>query len=131
MNTDFSDITEVMGTPLWYDRIGYPRYCAFHPKEHSNIYASYIALVEIECQSCSHPFTVAVALSGMDRLGGIQFPKKEDIGSFHYGDPPNHDCVGDTMNVSNIEVLEFWKRGTANFKWKRVKKYEVKVDEGY
>jgi len=28
----------------------------------------------------------------------------------HYGDPPRHGCVGDTMNCDDLEVLEVWHR---------------------
>lgn len=33
---------------------------------------------------------------------------KETVESFHYGDPPSHGCVGDTMGAIEIKTLEVW-----------------------
>lgn len=47
----------------------------------------------------------------MSDVPQIQAPKafSDDAGMFHYGDPPAHDCVGDTMNSEPVRILEFWQ----------------------
>lgn len=135
MTQEFTDITSKMGKPKWYDTKGFPRYCTFHPNRTSNIYAQYVALILIGCQSCQKTWRVAVSIHMLDVLGEhFQFPTKTDIGSFHYGDPPSHvkhDHRGSTMNSIPIRVIEFWKKRTAFRGWVRIKKYEVFIKEDW
>lgn len=63
MHHHFDDITDKLGTPKWFDRNGFPRYCDFDPDKTSNIYADVVFLVEIACQDCLHKMDVAISLS--------------------------------------------------------------------
>jgi hypothetical protein len=125
VKTDYYDITEKLGEPLWYDSEGVPRYCEFSPMK-CGIYIDSVALVEIECQHCGKGFKVARQMDRTNMLmpryidsdwqPTLPNPREGVIGSFHYGDPPAHPsgpynrCTGDTMNSVPIEVLEFWDR---------------------
>lgn len=87
MNNDFKDIIDRLGRPVWYDQKGYPRYCRFHPRQVSDIYANYVAYLLIGCQRCNGRWRVAVSSQGLKP----HMPTKTDVGHFHYGDPPHHD----------------------------------------
>lgn len=53
-------------------------------------------------------------------------------GTLHYGDPPAHgaDCTtGVTMNVWDLRVLEFWKRGKGAHDWVRVAELEADLPD--
>jgi hypothetical protein len=57
---------------------------------------------------------------------------KDSVGNrkwfpLHYGDPPNHGCVGDTMNCEDISIKEFWEKPrNSKREWTRRRKYEIK-----
>lgn len=158
MRRSYSDITSRLGTPLWYDYNGAPRYEEFHP-DLCGVYDSYVAYLEVACQSCGKKFLVTSEVDTIDSKKGnfylpIPPPSDEEerkvkevvekldddkvspwhqIGSFHYGDPPSHDdCLtGSTMNAIPMRIVEFWER-VSSFDWKRNKKYEFtlsKVEE--
>lgn len=117
MNPSFRDIRDRLGEPAWWMEGGIPRYCDFSPDE-CGVYSDEVALVEIGCQYCDQRFRVAVETDELWRLNaGKHFrrPSSGDIGSYHYGDPPVHGCVGDTMNVVSVRVLEFWRRHHEEF----------------
>lgn len=152
MNNKFEDITSVMGKPDWYDLAGYPRYGKFKPDNHSNIYADIVILFRIGCQACAKEFNVAEAFTiyqlyenknfkaymQLNKVGEnepltkhlVPFIKSlspEDLmWLIHYGDPPNHGCVGDTMNCEDNQILEFWYRESS--KWKRINELEITLE---
>lgn len=154
MHCDYKDITSVMGVPKWYDVKGFPRYCNFHPDEVSNIYADVVIYYLIGCQGCSQKFNVAEnyctyniwTTKGFkdymeaNKIGSKvpltphivpyfkSIPQK-DWGFLHYGDPPRHDCVGDTMNCWDYQILQFWVKDTEKWKWKRIKKLEFNLPD--
>lgn len=150
MKANYKDILDKAGQPLWWDEHGAPRYAAFTPQSLSP-YVEAVALMDIKCQHCSRPFTVASAindksmrmwrdysdavyarLKALSKIGldvsheeiaavleqrpddikKIVAPKafSDDAGMFHYGDPPIHNCIGDTMNSVPVRVREFWER---------------------
>jgi len=141
MLAKYEDITSrIIEKPTWYDENGVPRYGMFKPDSTPDIYADEIVLLRIACQDCDKLFLVEMSWGYhqkvLDRHAESfstrmrQWIKKgedrKDTWSpLHYGDPPNHDCVGDTMNCIDIEVIEFWKR--KDFDWKRVKKFEIEI----
>ena len=102
MHTSFEDITSRIGEePRWWDANGTPRYGPFTPKACPNIYAHTVVLYRIACQDCGEQFDVESHASLWDEI----VPTK-----LHYGDPPSHDCVGDTMNCDDLEVVEVWHK---------------------
>lgn len=116
MNRSYLDITSCLGEPRWWDDQAVPRYQSFAP-DLCGIYDEAVSLLEIRCQRCGRSFTVASAWDPTTELlwGGrarIE-PTSTDGGWLHYGDPPNHGCVGDTMNAIILRVLQYWERGTA------------------
>lgn len=139
MLRDYKDITEKLGVPQWWDDNGCPRYCAFRP-DVCGVYDKVVALVEIACQDCGERFMVAVSYTGMDlyqreewakERGRSIYPSATDINAFHFGDPPPHDCVGDTMNCDTMRVVEFWRRQAAPmWGWERVSEYEIAYPQG-
>jgi len=134
MHADYKDIKErIDETPKWYDCHGVPRYAKFHPNLSPNIYAKEVLLLEIECQSCEQRFLV--------ELNWAEFGYRESFKAFfekrtrgisvyspvHYGDPPRHDCVGDTMNSTPLAVREFWSK--PNSDWERNQEYEWTLED--
>lgn len=141
MNPSYDDIKMLAGPPGWYSEGGVPRYAAFSPKL-CGIYNDYVALVQIACQSCKREFTVAscVDLDTMNIAGiTLVLPTRQEcpdqnawdlIGSFDYGDPPNHDCVGDSMSSVPLRVLQFWERRRAILaRWIRDTSLELSFPE--
>lgn len=136
----YEDIrAKIKERPKWYDDNGVPRYSAFSPELCPDIYADEVILLEISCQDCGRRFLVEMSWSihrkVMDRhsenfTNRIRMwlkKEKKDWCPIHYGDPPPHKCVGDTMNCSDLRIVEFWKR--AKFDWKRLKKFEIELEE--
>lgn len=121
MNAGYEDIKKrIKETPKWYDDNGVPRYDDFHPDLSPNIYSNHIGLFEIACQHCHQRFFVSISAGVFDRLNGLA-PAK-----WHYGDPPIHGCVGDTMNCEDLRIVEFWTRkGTDD--WKRREEFEGEI----
>lgn len=117
MLLNYEDVTSrIDEPPKWYTKYGYPRYCEFSPGE-TGVYVHYALLVEIQCQSCHRPFLVG---EGYQReniyaiLDGDEenffYDLNKIVEGYHYGDPPPHDCVGDTMNCDDIRFVEVWDR---------------------
>lgn len=105
MHENYEDITSrISGQPTWHDQNGTPRYGHFHPKKCPNIYSNHVGLFLIKCQSCGQEFQVEMH-SDIWEFRQITPPSK-----WHYGDPPIHGCVGDTMNCDDLAVLQFWSR---------------------
>lgn len=131
MLRDYEDIRSRISDPvLWWDDNGVPRYCEFQPQK-CGVYDIVVALVEVACQACLERFRVAVTFdqtSVRERGDRYAIPTAGDVGSFHYRDPPSHnECVGNTMNVEAVRVLEFWER--VDFKWIRRPECEVYIGD--
>jgi len=120
MRESYDDIrSRIAESPVWYDQNGAPRYGTFTYKGCPNVYAVEIVLLRIACQACGQQFDVEMSGDIFSRLGN---PKE-----LHYGDPPIHECVGDTMNCDDLAVLEVWYRsGTGD--WERHSKLEGMID---
>lgn len=142
MNHHYSDITDKLGEPKWWDEHAVPRYRDFAPGEVANIYASQVVLLRIACQNCGREFLVAMSCTAYDAYGWIadrdwrhtsgepltavhgELPLGSLSGlveadEIHYGDPPHAGCcpAGPTMNSVPREVVEFWERDP--FDWTR------------
>lgn len=136
MKTDYADIVQKAGAPLWWDENGAPRYVEFHP-ERCGVYVQAVALLRVACQSCGREFVVASAPKQSSVK--VAFPQRkaqdpwEAIGSFHYGDPPRGEpehegcAAGPSMNTVPLAVVQFWVRKSESFRWKREKAYEFRL----
>jgi len=138
----YEDITSrIKEKPNWYDENGVPRYGIFKPDLTPDIYANEIVLLRIACQDCDKEFLVEMSWGYHQKIWDRHAEsfstrmrewikkgedKKETWPPLHYGDPPIHDCVGDTMNCIDIEVIEFWKK--EDFDWQRIKKFEIGLE---
>lgn len=138
MKSNYADILSLTDKkPLWYDESGCPRYEKFTPNLCPNIYADEVILLEIACQDCGKRFKVQ--MSAWVIYGGYSFRErlfewkkdgKKTFTPIHYGDPPIHGCVGDTMNCEDLKVLEFWEKDRVKFVgFKRRKDLEVNLEE--
>jgi hypothetical protein len=137
VNHHYRDITDKLGSPLWWDENAVPRYCEFHPDHTANIYAREAVLLHIQCQSCGASFKVCMS-QGASRVNWVRtntdgpvvlYPTlAESVKDLHYGDPPNYGCcpAGPTMNSVPREVLKFWRREHAD--WERVPELEVAIE---
>ena len=106
MKENYEDIlSRITEVPKWFDQNGVPRYDEFHPRYCPNIYASRVILLKIACQACGKLFNVEMHYSDWYTGANLVHPSR-----WHYGDPPIHDCVGDSMNCEDIEVLQVWAR---------------------
>lgn len=120
MRENYEDIKALTKkSPQWYDANGTPRYAKFHPTLCPDIYSNTVILMDITCQQCGKHFTVEMH-SGLWETSAP--PKK-----WHYGDPPIHGCVGDTMNCDDVSVLEVWRREHME-EWERVPELEGNID---
>lgn len=130
MHGTYEDIIKrIDEPPKWYDENGTPRYDAPRPDLAPNIYASQVIFMLIKCQNCEKEFVVEMSYernyperelaSFTERLENI--PKNYVIFPIHYGDPPRHGCIGDTMNSIPLKILELWeeKKGV----WKKNEKW--------
>lgn len=131
MLRSYDDIHSRITDPVqWWDDNGVPRYCEFRP-DACGVYDQAVALVEVACQMCQQRFAVAMARDdGAVRGNDYKRPSNGDLGSFRYGDPPSHGtpgCVGNSMTVESVRVLEFWER--EKFNWIRRPEHEVYIGE--
>jgi hypothetical protein len=125
----YEDLRERLGTPLWVDEFGVPRYCEFTPDAAANIYAEWVALMEVECQACQKTFKCATSLS----LGDFARMKRIDeyIANqtnhnwmieqlIRWGDAPWHtyegdeasfdgQCAGTTMSTE-VRRAKVWRK---------------------
>jgi len=100
MHQSYEDITsKVPEAPQWWDQHGVPRYAPFAPRLCS-VYATQAVLLEIACQYCAMRFQVALDGDVLNPLGNPL--------TLRYGDPPRHDCVGDSMACDNLRIVEAW-----------------------
>jgi len=125
MHQDYHDITSRLGSPVWFDECGVPRYDPFAPGMCNDIYADEAVLLEIACQRCGARFHV----SDTNRWGPSIREAIVDK-AIHYGDPPHHDCIGDTMNCEDLQVLEYWYRDqSTQHAWTRDRTLEIVLQE--
>lgn len=123
MKSNYEDIfSRIAEEPKWYDQNGCPRYDDFRPELCPDIYSHQVVLLKIACQECRRIFFVEMHKGCWESLGN---PKK-----LHYGDPPNHNCVGDTMNCFDLEVVEAWYKDD-NLQWKRKEDLEGEISESF
>jgi hypothetical protein len=113
MKENYGDILERLGEPDWWDWYGVPRYGEpTRVPEH--------LMGRIRCQHCAREFRVAlVGVYIHDSPNIAQVKDQPDwehfshlalVERWHYGDPPFHNCVGDTMNsIPEWEWDEFWR----------------------
>jgi len=123
MKSNYEDIrSRITEEPTWWDENGCPRYTTFAPDLCPNIYACWIVLLLIACQYCGQQFHVAMH-------GDVCMPLPKHPAKLHYGDPPAHGCVGDTMNCNDLEVLEVWEGDIMRAaQWRRLQKLEGVID---
>jgi hypothetical protein len=103
--------------PLWYMDTGVPRFEPFKPSM-VGIYHRYVVYYTIACQACHVEFNVT---ESWDERSRPCFSK--ELKNLHFGDPPYHGCVGDTMNCDDIEILEFWRFHSKDFEWHLDKRF--------
>jgi len=124
VHQNYTDITSrIAEPPTWYDQNGTPRYCKFSPDKCPNIYSRTVVLMRIACQNCGKEFDVEMHAGMWDHR------RDHPPSKWHYGDPPVHDCVGDTMNCEDLEVLEVWHKNSDSIDWKRITDFEHKVED--
>ena len=124
MKESYLDIlSRIDKEPIWFDQNGTPRYDEFHPDYCPNIYANLVVLMRISCQACGRIFDVELHYSPCWGSMRKSHPPKK----WHYGDPPSHGCVGDSMNCEDIEVLQAWMREGCG-DWKRHLEFEGLVE---
>lgn len=132
MKCGYHDITDRLGTPIWWDEYGVPRYCDFSPLESANIYARQVALVEISCQACGHRFPVCFSSGSEVLIDEDARSVKDGIidRTLFYGDPPNWECCGSgaTMTSETVRVLQCWERDT-RYEWVRLHALETYIGE--
>lgn len=115
MHNNYHDITSrIADQPVWWDSNGVPRYDEFTPAACPDIYSCAVALLTITCQDCGQAFNVEMHLPVISDRPFV--PRR-----WHYGDPPNHGCVGDSMNCVDSVVIEAWDRsgGPLRLEWVR------------
>lgn len=112
--------------PIWYTAEGVPRYAAFTPSM-MGIYDRYVVYYEIACQYCHVKFNVAESWRSKVAIRPSLCFSKTVIPNLHFGDPPYHHCIGDTMNCFDLQVLEFWRREP--WEWKRNPGLEIKLTD--
>jgi len=118
MHENYDDIkSRITEEPTWYDSNGTPRYGNFSPDKCPDIYSHKVVLMIIECQYCGEQFTVEMHTGWCD--SNLNHPPLK----WHYGDPPIHGCVGDTMNCEDLEVLEVWLKENIG-EWERKSEFE-------
>ena len=112
-------LARITEEPSWYDQNGTPRYGEFHPSDCPNIYSFQVILLRIACQACGTQFRV-------EMHSGWDIPIIGQLRELHYGDPPIHDCVGDTMNCEDLEVLQVWTKDLSD--WTRIYDLEGSIE---
>ena len=121
MNRDYSDLLAGR-VPTWCDDNAVPRFVEFHPNL-CDVYARVVALIEIECQNCGKKFVVAREFT-CPPSAVFEHDPVLLADRLHYGDPPNHGCIGDSMNSIPKRCIEMWLRDP---EWHRVSEYEVEL----
>jgi len=135
MHRSYSDLTNRLGEPLWWDEQAVPRYDPFGPHE-MGVYDRMVWLYEIRCQDCPKRMKVAGAWNGMDYAELMRFLDHPSANIWtpldaHYGDPPRHNCpgAGETMNCYDLEVLEVWGQDIEHWGWVRRPELEGPMED--
>jgi len=128
MHHHFDDIrSRITEPPSWFDSNGTPRYGEFKPGACPCIYADEVVLLEIGCQCCEQRFMAEIHHSITEH--GFGWTLASRVQNLHYGDPPAHRCVGDTMTCLDFRVVQFWRRThTPMLDWERVPELEVMLE---
>ncbi len=133
MLADYQDIkSRIAEEPLWYDSNGVPRYDYFSPDMCPNIYAREVILFLIECQYCGKRLHVEEHYSSWDTKsikGRLLDWLDGEMWEVRYGDPPRHDCIGDTMSSDEIRILEYWSRIDGD--WVRESQWEISLEDDH
>lgn len=146
MLPSYDDIRSRLGDPVWFDDHGVPRYEPFEP-DMLGVYDTYAALLTIGCQGCNREFQVGIGRAVTDAVERAPVDEVADWWpptlpndvdgrpwgwSWHYGDPPRHGCIGDTMNSVPVAVVEFWRRDKEGSEgrlmateWRRDENHEI------
>ncbi len=123
MFTDYADIRDRLGTPLWFDESGVPRYCEFHPRRIANIHAREAALLSISCVICGQEYIVAKST----RAPKPTICEMIQARMLQYGEPPNTNCCGNAhMNSEPRKVLQYWRRRPMQ-RWERDATFETDI----
>lgn len=124
MKSSYDDIkSRIQEVPHWFDTNGTPRYGVFKPENSPNIYAEQVILLAIACQNCKFKFLVELNCDYRS-LSPKKLSEQIPVKKIHYGDPPSHHCVGDTMNSVPLRVVEFWQK-TESCDFERLKSLEI------
>lgn len=124
MKICYDDILSRLGSPIWWDDNGTPRYDSFHPR-YMMPYADEAALFKVACQRCDMVYTVATYYYRLDYAdGGKSLSERlKKYGELGYGDPPDplEQCCASGYCTTTVfkEVLELWSRDN-NRKWVKV-----------
>jgi len=150
MKQPYTDIIEAVGRePQWWDEVGVPRFCEFHPMHLNNPYACEGVLLLIACQSCSKEYHVALSYHHLDvsnieatkallaadeaekepppqALPAMPLTRRLKAGyEISYGDPPfacGDNCsAGYSMLSYTLRVEQVWLRSD---EWTRIPKLE-------
>jgi hypothetical protein len=136
VNHSFDDIrSRITEPPTWWDSNGTPRWGVFEPKQCPSIYAKEVVLVEVQCQSCAQSFHVEMHTDLTDLYcANTTLADRIRNKIVHYGDPPFHcdpsdpsyGCTGNSMNVYDVRVLEYW--GRQGREWVRNRDLEIEIE---
>lgn len=142
MHVLFNDITDRLGEPVWYyhQKVCVPRYESFKP-DMCGVYDDLAVLVRIRCQLCYKEFLVSVNSDKYSRYSYTKegkyterkiAPPTADEG-FYLGDPPRHNCTGDTMCSDTLAIVEFWQKDEDResktwLEWVRHSEYEFNYE---
>ncbi len=133
MNTDYSDITRLLGPPQWWDHNSVPRYVGFHPR-HCGVYFKQVILLRVGCQGCEQKFQVALEIDRNHCTDTNQAPDPKALDNWIPGfDPPRHgshgwvECTGTSMTVIPEVILEFWETCDGEDLYRRVPRMECEL----
>jgi len=114
MHSNYGWIEKLVGRPPdFWDLDGVPHWFSI---EQDKNYPEHL-FGDIYCQRCDRKFRVYLTDLVYTSIGMVELipgsPPDFDnythyklIDHWHYGDPPNHNCVGDTMNCIDEWELE-------------------------
>jgi hypothetical protein len=110
MRLCYADILEkIEERPKWWDSLGVPRFCDFHPDVCPNLYADEIVLLEVACQACKKIFLVQYEWNSYVS----ELPKpSENVECIFYGYPPHDKCclMGPSQLSTPVQTIQFWVR---------------------
>ena len=118
MHCRYSDIrSRIDEDPSWFTEEGVPRYGDFRP-DALGVYDKYAALFAVPCQACGVRLMVGVGRPRYYITPDFEvepWSLPELVDGWSMGDPPRHDCVGDTMTHEEPEVVGKWEM--VDFEW--------------